>query len=140
MRIVQTNLSRNPVRGTLRGLHYQAEPHGEPRLVQCIRGRVFDVAVDLRPGSASYLRWAGVELGADQDRTFYIPSGCAHGFLTLEDDSDILYLMGHHFVPGSARGARWNDPAFSIQWPGVPSEMSERDAGYPDFRGAGHDD
>lgn len=131
MRVVQTNISRNPSRGTLRGMHYQAEPHGEPRVVQCVRGRVFDVAVDLRPTSSTYLHWAGVELGPESNRTFYIPVGCAHGFLTLEDDSDVIYLMGHHFVPDSARGVRWNDPAFAVQWPFAPVEMSERDARYP---------
>lgn len=134
MRVVQTNISRNPRRLTLRGMHYQAEPHGEPKIVQCVRGRIFDVAVDLRPQSPTYKRWAGVVLGREENRVFYIPAGCAHGFLTLEADSDIVYLMGAPFVAGSGRGARWNDPAFGIEWPDVPAEMSERDAGYPDYR------
>ena len=130
MRIVQTNISRNPKRLTLRGLHYQAEPHGEPKIVQCVRGRIFDVAVDLRPNSPTYRGWAGVGLAAGNNRAFYIPRGCAHGFLTLEPDSDVYYLMGAPYVPGSGRGVRWDDPAFGIVWPEKPSEMSERDAGY----------
>jgi dTDP-4-dehydrorhamnose 3,5-epimerase len=133
LRVVQTNLSRNPRRATLRGMHYQAEPHGEDKVVQCVRGRVFDVAVDLRPASPSFRRWAGVELSPDSNRSFFIPRGCAHGFLTLEDDSDLVYLMGQPFVAGSGRGVRWNDPAFAVEWPAVPMEMSERDAAYADF-------
>lgn len=135
IRIVQTNISRNPERLTLRGMHYQAEPHGEPKIVQCVRGRIFDVAVDLRPHSPTFRRWAGVELDPGENRAFYIPAGCAHGFLTLEADSDIVYLMGAPFVPGSGRGVRWNDPAFGIEWPDAPAEMSERDADFPDFAG-----
>ncbi len=133
MRVVQTNVSRNPRRLTLRGLHYQAEPHGEAKVVHCVRGRIFDVAVDLRPYSPSYCGWASVELSADDNRVFYIPRGCAHGFLTLEESSDVVYLMGAPFVPGSAHGVRWNDPAFNIAWPTMPVEISERDATYPDY-------
>jgi dTDP-4-dehydrorhamnose 3,5-epimerase len=135
IRVVQTNLSCNPKRLTLRGLHYQAEPHGEPKLVQCVHGRIFDVAVDLRPGSPSLRRWAGVELAPQNNRVFYIPPGCAHGFLTLEADSDVAYLMGAPHVAGSGRGVRWNDPAFAVAWPDVPVEISERDASYPDLPG-----
>lgn len=136
MRVVQTNFSQNPARLTLRGMHYQAAPHGEPKIVQCVRGRIFDVAVDLRPQSPTFRRWAGVELGPVTNRVFYIPEGCAHGFLTLEVDSDIVYLMGAPYVPGSGRGVRWNDPAFGIAWPGAPAEISERDRDYPNFYGA----
>ena len=135
IRIVQTNISRNPERLTLRGMHYQAEPHGEPKIVQCVRGRIFDVAVDLRPHSPTFRRWAGVELGPENNRVFYIPAGCAHGFLTLEADSDIVYLMGAPFVPGSGRGVRWNDPAFGIAWPEKPVEMSGRDGQFAEFLG-----
>jgi dTDP-4-dehydrorhamnose 3,5-epimerase len=136
MHVLQTNISRNPRRLTLRGMHYQAEPHGEDKIVACVRGRIFDVAVDLRPDSPSYRRWASTELSADGNRLVYIPRGCAHGFLTLEESSDVLYLMGAPFVSGSARGVRWSDPAFGIAWPAEPVEISERDAGYGDF-GAG---
>ena len=130
MRVVQTNISHNPRRWTLRGMHYQAEPHGEPKIVHCVRGRIFDVAVDLRPQSPTYRRWAGAELDPDNNRLFYIPRGCAHGFLTLEANSDIVYLMGAPYVAGSGRGVRWDDPAFGIEWPGTPVDMSERDATY----------
>jgi dTDP-4-dehydrorhamnose 3,5-epimerase len=137
MNIVQANISRNPKKATLRGLHYQAEPHGEDKVVQCVRGRVFDVAVDLRPASPSFCRWAGVELSPEKNRAFFIPRGCAHGFLTLEDDTDLVYLMGQPFVAGSDKGVRWNDPAFSIAWLMAPLEISERDAGYVNFHPPG---
>ncbi|MEI6559129.1 MAG: dTDP-4-dehydrorhamnose 3,5-epimerase [Rhodospirillaceae bacterium] len=129
----QCNTSWNRARGTLRGMHYQAEPHPEPKLVRCTRGRVFDVAVDLRPGSPGFCRWAGVELSAGARNALYIPAGFAHGFLTLEDDSEVFYQMGESYVPGLARGVRWNDPAFAIVWPAQPDVLSERDAAYPDF-------
>lgn len=133
MRVVQTNISRNPRKGTLRGMHYQSDPFGEAKIVQCVRGAIFDVAVDLRPRSPTYRRWAAVELSAEGNRLFYIPPGCAHGFLTLDENSDIVYLMGSAFVPGAGRGVRWNDKAFSIAWPSQPAEISDRDATYPDY-------
>lgn len=135
MRPVQANLSSNPRRGTLRGLHYQADPNGEPKLVQCVRGRIFDVAVDLRRESSTYRQWAGVELAPELGRSLYIPLGCAHGFVTLVNDTEIMYLMGAPYVAGSGRGVRWNDPAFAIAWPIAPIELSERDATYPDHDG-----
>jgi dTDP-4-dehydrorhamnose 3,5-epimerase len=130
-RVVQANISRNPRKQTLRGLHYQATPHGEAKIVQCVHGRIFDVAVDLRADSPTYRGWAGIELSPDANRVFYIPAGCAHGFLTLEDDCDIFYLMGQPYVTGAGRGVRWDDPAFGILWPLQPIEISERDATYP---------
>jgi dTDP-4-dehydrorhamnose 3,5-epimerase len=139
MRIVQANISRNPKAGTLRGLHFQAPPHEEAKLVQCVRGRIFDVAVDLRRHSPSFRRSVCTELSGDGNRMFLIPKGCAHGYLTLEDDSDILYYMGDAFVPGVGQGVRWNDPAFSIPWPAAPRLISPRDAAYPDFDAAGRD-
>jgi dTDP-4-dehydrorhamnose 3,5-epimerase len=140
MRMVQANISRNPKARTLRGLHFQAPPHGEAKLIQCVRGRVFDVAVDLRQHSLSFRRSVCLELAADGNRLFLIPKGCAHGFLTLEDNSDILYYMDAVFVPGAGQGVRWNDPAFKIPWPVAPLLISERDAAYPDFDvgGRGH--
>jgi dTDP-4-dehydrorhamnose 3,5-epimerase len=134
--IAQCNASFNRRRDTLRGMHYQAEPHGESKLVRCVRGAVFDVAVDLRPGSPSYCRWHGVELSADGGSAFYIPKGMAHGFQTLTDDSEVLYQMGHRYVPEAARGVRFDDPAFGIEWPRPRRSrtISERDASYPDFR------
>ena len=133
MSVVQTNLSRNTRRGTLRGLHYQAEPAPEPKLVRCTAGRIFDVAVDLRPASPSFCRWTGVELDADAHNGLYIPAGCAHGFLTLSGNSEVTYLMGAAYAPELARGVRWNDPAFAIDWPIEPVIMSDNDATYPDF-------
>ncbi len=129
----QCNTSWNRCRHTLRGLHYQVEPHGEPKLVRCTRGRIYDVAVALRPEAPGFLRWVGVELSAEARNALFIPAGFAHGFLTLEDDSEVFYQMGESYVPELARGVRWNDPAFAIVWPAVPAVLSERDAAYPDF-------
>jgi dTDP-4-dehydrorhamnose 3,5-epimerase len=130
---IQTNIAHNARRGTLRGMHYQAAPAPEPKVVRCTRSAIYDVAVDLRPESPSYCRWVGVELSADNHRALYIPAGCAHGLLTLKDHSEVYYLMGAAYVPDLARGVRWNDPAFAIQWPFEPSVISERDATLPDF-------
>jgi dTDP-4-dehydrorhamnose 3,5-epimerase len=134
-RVVQCNASFNARRDTVRGLHYQAEPHGEPKLVRCVRGALFDVAVDLRPDSPAHRRWHGVELSAETGRMFYIPAGLAHGFQTLTDDCELLYLMGREYVPGAARGVRFDDPAFAVEWPPPSGELtiSERDRGYPDY-------
>jgi dTDP-4-dehydrorhamnose 3,5-epimerase len=131
----QTSLSRNPRAGTLRGMHYQAPPHGETKLVRCIRGAVFDVALDLRPGSPAYGRWTAAELSADNGRALLIPPGVAHGFLTLEPDTDVLYQIAPEHTPGHEAGVRWDDPAFAIRWPRAPELISERDAGYPDHQG-----
>jgi dTDP-4-dehydrorhamnose 3,5-epimerase len=133
---VQCNASFNARRGTLRGMHYQAEPHGEPKLVRCVRGSVFDVAVDIRPSSPTYCRWHGVELSAESGRAFYIPKGMAHGFQTLRDDCEVLYQMGYRYVPDAARGVRFDDPAFGIEWPELPARriISTRDASYSDFK------
>ena len=124
----QCNLSQNHKRGTLRGMHYQAEPRPEVKLVRATRGKVFDVALDLRRGSPTYLKWAAAELSAKNHTAFYIPAGCAHGFLTLEDDSELFYQMSEVYVPDLARGVRWDDPAFAIAWPFAPSVISKRDA------------
>ena len=132
---IQTSLSRNPTAGTLRGLHYQTTPHAETKLVRVTRGRVFDVAVDLRPDSPTYRRWTGCELSADNLTALFIPEGIAHGFLTLEPDSDVLYQIAPAYTPGHKAGVRWDDPAFAIAWPAVPQLISDRDASYPDHRG-----
>jgi dTDP-4-dehydrorhamnose 3,5-epimerase len=133
--VAQCNASFNARPGTLRGMHYQAEPHGESKLVRCVRGAIFDVAVDLRTGSATRCRWHGVRLSADNRLAFYIPAGLAHGFQTLTGDCEVLYQMGSRYVPEAARGVRWDDPAFGIEWPEPDGErvISERDLGYPDF-------
>jgi dTDP-4-dehydrorhamnose 3,5-epimerase len=132
-RIAQCNTSFNAAAGTLRGLHYQADPHGEGKLVRCTRGAVWDVAVDLRPASETYCRWFGVELRADGVASYFIPAGLAHGFVTLEPESEVHYQMTYEYVPEAGRGVRWDDPAFGIEWPAAPTTMSERDAAYPDF-------
>ena len=129
----QTSLSRNPTRHTLRGLHYQPAPYAETKLVRVTRGRVFDVALDLRPASSTFRRWTAAELSADNLMALLIPEGVAHGFLTLEPDTDLLYQISPAFQPGHEVGARWNDTAFAISWPAEPALISERDAGYPEF-------
>lgn len=135
--VAQINISRNHRRGTLRGMHYQAEPIPDPKLVRCTRGRIFDVAVDLRPRSSTFCQWTGIELTAEGQKAMFVPSGCAHGFLTLEDDCEIEYLMGAAYVADLARGVRWDDPTFAVDWPETPTLMSDRDAAFPDFAAEG---
>lgn len=130
----QVNLSTNPALHTLRGLHYQEPPRAEAKLVRCVRGRAYDVALDLRPDSPAFGRWEAVELDAETMRALFLPEGIAHGFLTLAPDTHILYQMGRCHEPGFGRGVRWNDPAFAIAWPAEPAVISPRDATYPDFR------
>lgn len=129
-RIVQANASTNIAAHTLRGLHYQRDPHGEPKIVSCVRGRIFDVAVDVRPDSPTYLVWEGIELGPGLDRMLCLSEGIAHGYLTLEPDSEVHYLMGASYVAEAADGFRWDDPAISIAWPAEPAIISERDRSY----------
>lgn len=131
----QTSLSRNPTAGTLRGLHHQPAPHAETKLVRCVRGRIFDVAVDLRPASPTHRQWTAAELSAETGRALLVPEGVAHGFLTLEPDSDVIYQIAPAYAPGHEAGVRWDDPAFAIAWPRPPALISPRDAGYPDYRG-----
>jgi len=130
---VQTSLSRNPTAGTLRGLHFQPPPHAEVKLVRCVRGRIFDVAVDLRPDSPTHRQWTAAELSAETARALLVPEGVAHGFLTLEPDSDVIYQISPAYQPGHEAGVRWDDPAFGIVWPSAPALISPRDAGYPDY-------
>jgi dTDP-4-dehydrorhamnose 3,5-epimerase len=131
--LVQCSLSYNQKKGTLRGLHYQAEPRAETKLVRCSKGAIYDVVLDLRSGSQTYKRWVGVCLEARKHNALYVPKGCAHGFLTLEDDSEVFYQMSEFYDAESARGVRWNDPAFQIVWPAQAEIISERDMNYPDF-------
>ncbi len=130
---VQASVSYNLKRGTLRGMHFQAVPREEPKLVRCTRGAIQDVIVDLRRDSTTHRRWFAVELSAENRRALYIPPGFAHGFQTLVDDCEILYQMAERYAPELARGVRWNDPAFAIQWPIADPFMSERDATYSDY-------
>lgn len=127
----QCNLSRNTHRGTLRGLHYQAEPHPEIKLVRCTAGAIFDVVVDIRPDSPTFGRWLGLELTAATGRALYIPAGFAHGFQALTDNADVSYLMGAPYLPQLARGLRWNDPALAIDWPLPPQAISPADQSHP---------
>ena len=130
---VQTSLSRNTAARTLRGMHFQAAPKAETKLVRVVRGRAFDVCVDLRNDSPTHRRWVGVELDAERGRAVLIPEGVAHGFLTLAADTDVLYQISPAFEPGHGAGVRWDDPAFAIAWPEQPRVISERDATYPDY-------
>jgi len=132
-RLAQCNISFNPHKGTLRGMHFQVKPHEETKLVRCTRGAIFDAIIDLRPGSPTFLKSLGVVLTAENRRMLYVPGSCAHGFLTLEDAAEVFYQISEFYEPGSQRGFRWNDPAFDIEWPADPKLISERDAGYPDF-------
>lgn len=131
-RVAQCNLSYNRTRGTVRGLHYQAPPAAEDKLVRVVRGAIFDVAVDLRPDSPTFLQWVGVELTADNRQALYVPKGCAHGFQTLTDDAELFYQMSEFYAPALACGVRWDDPLFAIAWPLPVQVISERDANYPD--------
>lgn len=132
--ITQTNISFNQEQGTVRGLHYQAHPKWEPKIVRCTRGQIFDVAVDLRPQSASFCKWIGIELSAENGRALYLPPGIAHGFQTLTDRCELYYLMGEVYDPSLARGVRWDDPAFAIEWPLKPTVVSERDKSFANFK------
>ena len=135
-RLAQCSISYNNRRGTLRGMHFQSVPYSEVKLVRCTAGRIYDVAVDLRPSSPAFRQWTAIELTAENRRALYVPFGCAHGFQTLVDGAEILYHMSEVYQAEAASGVRWNDPAFGIQWPIADPFMSERDASYPDFRDA----
>lgn len=127
----QINLSRNRLRHTLRGMHYQTAPDSEAKIVRAVRGRVYDVVVDVRPDSQTFRQWTAIELDADRANGVFIPEGCAHGFLTLQDDCDVLYQMGRPYVAGKASGFRYDDPAFAISWPAEPLIISEADLTWP---------
>ena len=132
-RLVQCNISFNKKRGTLRGMHFQAKPHQEAKLVRCTRGGIYDVAVDLRPESPTRYRWVAAELTADNYQMLYIPEGFAHGYQTLVDNTEIFYQMSETYHPESARGLRYDDPVFGVKWPLPLSVISERDRSYADF-------
>lgn len=131
--LAQCNLSYNHRKGTVRGMHWQAPPHAETKLVRCTQGGIYDVIVDLRPDSPTYLRWIGVELTAENRRALYIPEGCAHGFQTLDDATEVFYMITEYYTPAAARGMRWNDPAINVTWPLAVTVISDRDAHYPPF-------
>jgi dTDP-4-dehydrorhamnose 3,5-epimerase len=135
--LAHVSVSCNRRKGTLRGLHYQVQPMAETKIVRCTRGAVFDVAVDLRPDSATFRRWISVELTPENSQALYIPEGVAHGFQTLADDTDVMYFISQEHSPAHARGVRWDDPAFAIAWPSDVRTMNERDRTYPDFKASG---
>lgn len=130
----QCSVSFNRRAGTLRGMHYQAAPAEEAKLVRCTRGAIYDVIIDLRPASPRFTRWQGVELTAESGRSLYVPEGVAHGFLTLADETEVFYQISTEYRPELARGVRWNDPAFGVAWPAPVTVIAARDASYPDFR------
>ncbi|WP_447979310.1 dTDP-4-dehydrorhamnose 3,5-epimerase [Candidatus Nitrospira bockiana] len=132
-RIVQCSVSYTKARGTLRGMHYQVPPRAEAKLVRCTRGAIFDVIIDLRAGSPAFSKHLAVILTAENRRMLYVPEGCAHGFQTLEDHTEVFYQMSEVYAPACARGVRWDDPAFGIRWPAGDPILSERDRTFPDF-------
>ena len=137
--IAQCNVSLSRRAGTVRGMHLQLPPHAEAKLVRCSRGALWDVALDLRPESSTYLHWVGFELSEENRRMMYVPEGCAHGFQTLADDTETVYQMSAAYVPEAQAGVRWDDPAFGIEWPtAVERTISERDASWPDYDGTPH--
>lgn len=132
-KLAQCSISFNARKGTLRGMHYQAAPYPETKLVRCTKGAIYDVVVDLRPQSPTYRQWIGATLTGENRQMLYVPEECGHGFLTLEDETEVFYQISEVYHPDLARGVRWNDPAFGIAWPGGAEQMSERDRTYPDF-------
>jgi dTDP-4-dehydrorhamnose 3,5-epimerase len=131
--MVQRNVSHNRRAGTVRGMHYQRTPHAEIKLVSCISGRIFDVAIDLRTDSPAFGKWYGAELSESTGAMLYIPEGCGHGYQTLDSDTRVEYLISEYYHPECAAGVRWNDPFFAIHWPLAPTAMNERDRSWPDF-------
>lgn len=132
--LVQCSLSFNKRKGTLRGMHYQIAPYEETKVIRCTKGAIYDVVLDLRPKSPAFKAWVGVELTDEKRNMIYVPQGCAHGFITLQDQSEVIYQMSEFQNPESARGVRWDDPAFRIKWPAGVEVISERDRTYPDFQ------
>lgn len=133
--LAQCSVSFNRIRGTLRGMHWQDAPHQETKVVRCLRGSIFDVVIDLRTDSPSFRKYVAVNLASHDGRMLYVPKGCAHGFLTLADDSEVLYFISEYYAPREQRGVRWNDPAIGIVWPEPIRVTSERDQSFPDFAG-----
>jgi dTDP-4-dehydrorhamnose 3,5-epimerase len=135
-RLVQANLSFNVRKGTVRGMHFQVEPHAEDKLVRCTRGAIYDVIIDLRPDSSTFKRWLGVELDAVSRRALYVPQGFAHGYQTLVPETETFYQVSEYYTPEAEGGVRWNDPAFGIEWPDPANAfLSEKDRNWPDFAG-----
>ncbi len=131
--VVQANTSLSKKKGTIRGMHYQKHPHEETKLIRCTRGAVYDVIIDLREDSPTYMQWVGVELTEDNYKMVYVPENFAHGFLTLTDNAEVYYLVTNYYTPNAESGIRYNDPAFNIQWPSSVNIVSDKDKSHPDF-------
>jgi len=131
--IQQCSISFNKKKGTMRGMHYQEPPYEEVKLVRCTKGKIFDVIIDLRKNSTTFKKWISVELSAENHKIIYVPEGFAHGFQTLEDNTEVFYQMSQFYNPDSARGVKWDDKAFNIKWPLKPTLLSEKDQSYEDF-------
>ena len=131
--IAQCSISLNNKKFTLRGMHYQKSPHTEAKLVRCSRGLIYDVIVDLRPDSPTFREWTSIEISVENKKMVYIPEGFAHGFQTLEEDTEVIYQMSQFYSPGHSEGFRWNDPSFKIEWPADPKVISSKDREFPDF-------
>ena len=131
--VLQSNISENSHALTLRGFHYQLPPYGEGKTLTCLRGKLYDIMVDLRPDSPSYLKWISFELDGENRNSIHIPPGCANAFLTLTDDTLVYYVVSEYYQPGAERGIRWNDPRFGFHWPIDPQHISQKDASWPDF-------
>ena len=131
--LVQCNISFNSHKGTMRGMHYQVKPYEEAKLIRCTTGSIYDVIVDIRPHSPSYKQYLGIALTPENHKMLYVPEGFAHGFLTLDDNTEVFYQMSEFYAPDHARGFRWNDPVFGIEWPANVQVISDRDRDYPDF-------
>jgi len=131
--IAQCSLSFNLKKGTLRGMHFQEKPFQEVKIVSCTKGCIFDVIIDLRPNSKTYKQWYGIELKSDEHKSIYIPKGFAHGFQTLEDNTEVFYQISEFYNPSHSTGIRWNDPLFGIKWPLNNPIISEKDLGWSDF-------
>jgi dTDP-4-dehydrorhamnose 3,5-epimerase len=132
-RVVQTNISLSKRKGTLRGMHYQVAPYAEAKLVRCTRGALYDVIIDLRPDSPTYMQWLGVELSAENYKMLYVPEGFAHGFQTLVDNTEVTYQVSQFYTPEAEGGVRYNDPAFGIEWPLEVQVISDKDQSWPDY-------
>jgi dTDP-4-dehydrorhamnose 3,5-epimerase len=132
-KISQANMSQSAKRGTMRGLHYQTYPFGEAKIIRCTKGAIYDVMIDLRPKSPSYLKWLGVKLTETNGKMVYVPKYCAHAFLTLEDNAEVSYMVSQFYTPKAERGIRYNDPTFKIKWPIKVTEASDKDKNWPDF-------
>lgn len=130
---VESNISFNRKKGTLRGMHFQSAPRAQAKLVRCTMGAIYDVAIDLRPASPTFRQWVGVELTAENRRQFFIPEGFAHGFQTIEENTELFYQVSDYYTPELSGGVRWNDPAFAVEWPHAARTIVARDEQYPDF-------